>query len=62
MEIRIDGMSCMHCVRHVSQALQNLPGLTRLEVEIGAARFELNDPAAMDRVKEAIREAGYQPL
>ena len=62
MQIEIEGMSCMHCVHHVSQALETLPGLKNVEVEIGTARFDLESPASLEAVKSAVQEAGYRVI
>lgn len=61
LELTIAGMTCGHCVRAVSDALDALPGIEVDHVRIGHASlwFEPGtaSPAA---VIEAIREAGYQ--
>lgn len=63
-EIVIDvyGMTCEHCVRRVTKALQQLPSMERVEVSLKdeKAKFFF-DPAQvnMDQIKEAVKEAGY---
>jgi copper chaperone len=39
-ELKIDGMSCQHCVKSVREALLAVPGVTRADVEIGHAKVE----------------------
>jgi copper chaperone CopZ len=61
-EIRIEGMSCQHCVMNVRESLQKVPGITVKVVRIGAVVFGADDPEnAVDRVRMAITEAGYKP-
>ena len=60
--MRIDGMSCSHCVKAVHEALAELPGVDVEQVEIGSARVAY-DPARTDRrtLADAVRDAGYEP-
>ncbi len=60
--IRIDGMSCGHCVAGVTRALGRLDGVRVERVEVGSARVAY-DPDRMtpDRIAGAIAEAGFQP-
>ncbi len=60
--IHIKGMSCNHCVQAVSKALQELPGLTKVEVNLnaGAATLEHTEPLDMNVVREKIEKAGYE--
>lgn len=53
--IKINGMSCMHCVMAVKKALGNVPGLTTLDVKVGEAKVE----GPVDAAKAAIEDAGY---
>lgn len=58
-EINVTGMSCQHCVGAVTRALESVPGVTAVEVDLekGLARVQGEaDPAALVR---AITEAGY---
>ena len=36
--IKIEGMSCQHCVMRVRKAVDELPGVSHSEVNIGTAR------------------------
>lgn len=58
--LKIDGMSCDHCVRAVRQALEELPQVDIQSVGIGRAslRFD-NDSTSVERILAAIQEAGY---
>lgn len=60
LTLDISGMSCAHCVRHVTQALQALDGVTVQDVRIGAATVKF-DPSRVDAraITEAIQRAGY---
>lgn len=60
-KLKIDGMSCEHCVRAVSAALQEVPGVESV-VEVSLDRGEAivtgaAEPAALIA---AVEEEGYQ--
>ena len=58
--LKIDGMSCGHCVAAVTQALQSVDGVTVENVAVGTATVSY-DPAIVSPTKlaEAIEDAGY---
>lgn len=60
VELKIDGMSCMHCVKAVEIEFEEL-NLDSYEVEIGSANvhFDENKVNYEDIVK-AVEEAGYK--
>jgi len=61
--LKVQGMSCEHCVKAVTEALSELPGLADIKVDLkgGAASFSY-DPAktGLEKIKAAIVEAGYE--
>lgn len=61
-KIKVKGMSCGHCVKRVTRALESLPGLKNVKVDLqsGEAAFEKPDKVSMDEIVKAIQEAGYQ--
>ena len=61
IELKIEGMSCMHCVKTVTEALSRVPGVTAVQgvsLEKGEAKVE-GSPDSQALVV-AIKEAGYQ--
>lgn len=59
--LHIEGMHCGACVRRVSQALAQTPGLEVKEVQVGAARVASSEePAPIDRAIAALATAGYR--
>lgn len=61
MTVRIEGMSCQHCVARVKKALDALQGISRAEVSVGSASVDI-DEAKIRRedVEAAIEKAGYK--
>lgn len=62
-EIKIEGMSCMHCVSAVEKELKKISGLKIEKVEIGKAIISTEgEGLKLEQVFAAIREAGYSPV
>lgn len=60
----VSGMTCEHCVRAVSEELQNLDGVLDVAIDLvagGDSPVRLTSAAELDRdaVREAVDEAGY---
>ncbi len=60
-KVRIQGMSCQHCVMSVTKALGKLPGVKNLRVDLakGEATFENEQDVSPDQIRNAIAGAGY---
>lgn len=60
--ISIEGMMCQHCVKHATEALQKVDGVTSVEVSLENknAVVYVNDSVTDDMLKNAIIEAGYE--
>lgn len=60
LKIDVGGMSCGHCVKSVTQALQALHGVDVKQVVVGSATVSY-DPAKTtpDQLAQAIEDAGY---
>jgi copper chaperone CopZ len=59
--LKITGMSCGACVKHVTQALQSVPGvkLAAVELNSGKAIVKHDEGADSQAMIEAVVEAGY---
>ncbi|MDD2533590.1 MAG: heavy-metal-associated domain-containing protein [Eubacteriales bacterium] len=63
--LKVGGMTCQHCVKHVTEALQELPGVVAVSVDLvsGKATVEIEEAYFnMDEAAEAIADAGYDFL
>ncbi len=60
--IKISGMSCEHCVKRVTKALESLPGVKNVKVSLekGEATFERPENLSLEEIARAIEEAGYK--
>jgi copper chaperone len=62
-KLRIQGMSCEHCVRMVKKALEGLPGVLKAQVSLegGEAAVHLSpEGVSAEQLIRAVEEAGYQ--
>ena len=61
--IIIEGMSCNHCIMAVKNALSELEGISKIEVDLENKRAIIEGENLEDEMlKEAIEEAGYDVL
>lgn len=61
-KIKIEGMSCMHCVAHVKEALEELKGIETAEVLLEQNCALITGDVSEEAIKEAIDEAGYDVI
>ena len=59
--LKIEGMSCQHCVMRVKKAVDGLHGIGQSDVSIGTARVKF-DEAKVSRaeIESAVEKAGYK--
>ena len=62
IEIKIGGMSCENCARHVREALTKLEGVGKvsINIETGLAQVEGAEALGDAQLREAIEEEGYE--
>nr|WP_322940634.1 cation transporter [Pseudomonas sp. s4] len=59
-QFKVSGMSCGHCVRAVTQAIQALDQAARVEVDLAAGRVSVESVLDAAQIQAAIREQGYE--
>ena len=65
LELGVQGMTCASCVARVERALQKQPGVVEASVNLGTEKASIEFSPTLisrERLAEAIREAGYQPV
>lgn len=60
LTLKVEGMSCGHCVRAVTEAVQEAVPGAGVQVDLGAGWVRVDGPAAPEAVAHAIEEAGYR--
>jgi len=58
--IKIKGMSCQHCVASTTQALEALPGITGVRVDLDKGEAHYQGDIDQQVVKEAITKIGFE--
>jgi copper chaperone len=60
--LQVQGMTCNHCKMAVTNALQELEGVNRVEVHLDKGTVDVDydeTKVSIDQLKEAIEEQGY---
>ncbi len=61
--LKVSGMTCGHCVKSVTGALEDVDGVTRADVDLqqGRATVEYDESRTTPRsLAQAVSEEGYQ--
>ncbi|MDR0477397.1 MAG: heavy-metal-associated domain-containing protein [Desulfobulbaceae bacterium] len=58
----IQGMSCQHCVASVAKALQTIPGVSEVSVDLSKGEANYAGDVNPAVVKEAINAIGFTAL
>lgn len=58
----VTGMTCSHCVTSVSAEIQQLPGVTGVQVDLTSGAVTVTSEQSLDEsaVAAAVDEAGYE--
>jgi len=62
MEITVKGMSCGHCAAAVTKALEELPGVSQVQVDLSSGRvtFKSANPVPREELARVVKAAGYE--
>ncbi len=62
VELKVQGMTCEHCVRTVKNAVSSLEGISKVDVylDTGLVRVEMDKDVPLEDIKKAIEEWGYR--
>lgn len=58
----VQGMTCEHCVRAVSQEVARIPGVDAVQVDLATGSLTVTSEAPVDddAISAAVDEAGYR--
>lgn len=61
-EIKVKGMSCGHCAAAVTRALEGLPGISEVQVNLadGRVTYQSAGPLPPEELARVIKAAGYE--
>ena len=61
IQFNIPQMSCGHCVRAVTQAVQEVDPRAAVQVDLGTKQVQVESTAERAKIQHALAEAGYAP-
>ncbi len=61
LRLGVGGMTCQHCVRHVTEALTEIPGVEAVQVSLeeNVATLTVGEAFSEEAAAAALDEAGY---
>ncbi|MHB9021761.1 MAG: CopZ family metallochaperone [Halothiobacillus sp.] len=59
LKLTITGMTCAHCVRAVTQALEGVPGVIKAEVSLQPGAAVIHGEADLQALITAVTKEGY---
>ena len=62
--IKVEGMTCHHCEMTVEKAVKQFGNVKNVKADHTGKKIEIEYDNSLDieAIKEAIRQAGYQPV
>jgi copper chaperone len=56
----VQGMTCEHCVRSVTEEVSEVPGVTAVAVDLPTGKLTVDGDVDDAAIRAAVVEAGYQ--
>ncbi|MCX2890224.1 MULTISPECIES: cation transporter [Pseudomonas] len=56
----VQGMTCGHCVKAVTRAVQEQDAQAKVEIDLAARQVRVHSDLAQEQILTAIRDEGYQ--
>ena len=64
LNLKINGMSCSHCINSVKEELSEMDSLKVLDVKLGEAEIEISDESNIEDILEKVNlrldDIGYK--
>ncbi|RTH34189.1 heavy metal-binding protein [Thermus scotoductus] len=60
LKLKVEGMTCNHCVMSVKKALMKVPGVEKAEVSLERAEALVEGKADPEALIRAVEEEGYR--
>lgn len=58
--LKVSGMSCGHCVRTITRAVQAGDPAAQVEIDLGAGEVRVEGRQSLEALLQAIRDKGYE--
>ena len=61
-ELKVEGMSCNHCVNAVTKSVQAVDPAAKVDVDLSQQTVRVTSSASIEQIACAVDEAGYSVL
>ncbi|MBW6521148.1 MAG: heavy-metal-associated domain-containing protein [Desulfoarculaceae bacterium] len=61
-KIKVKGMSCQHCVASTRKALEAIPGVSNVQIDLAKGEAVFDGNVDIQTVKEAITRIGFEVI
>ena len=58
--LKVSGMSCGHCVRAITRAVQAGDPAAEVQIDLGAGEVRVASQQSLEALLQAIRDKGYE--
>jgi copper chaperone len=58
LDFTVSGMTCQHCVASVTEEVNELAGVTEVDVDLASGRLHVVGDVTAEQVQAAVAEAG----
>ena len=62
IEIKVEGMSCNHCVMAVENAIKRVEGIKEISVDLKSKKAKMNGDVDLEKIKDAVEGSGYKVI
>lgn len=60
--LKIKGMSCQHCVNSARKALEAVPGIANIQIDLAKGEATFDGMVDIQTAKEAITKIGFEVI
>ncbi len=58
--IKVSGMKCQHCVGATQKAIEAIPGVTNVTVDLDKGEASFDGEVSSEDVKSAVKKVGFE--
>lgn len=58
--VKINGMRCQHCVNSTKEALESIPGVSNVSIDLNKGEASYEGDVSKDLVRETIAQIGFE--
>lgn len=58
--VKVNGMRCQHCVKSTREALEAIPGVSDVSIDLEKGEASFEGDVSLDKVKDAIAKIGFE--